>query len=283
MNSFGNHSTIKSDGAFFSSMRKTIRHIICFLTISFIGSVVHGVELPAFDKDKIHEYDEFWPTHVKILEETETDNGKISTGTRGVLIRIEGDLALIDLGRQGIVRVPYSRTDIVQSTELNYKGKGDKTYPLMTGLIGNKLIKLGANGEFRNVTPLEIENLHYYLLVSLPRSSGFTDQVIELLKYHYSSWRKYQLEIVHFSRESSSAAQLEFFKEYNIPWKSLSYNMIEPYQKVFSLAYAQEPAIYLVSRNGPILYQTKLPGDLTKIADSITQNLDEKVLSSSQR
>ncbi len=254
-------------------------YIIIIISVSLIKLSVFANDQAHFQQDKIYEYEEFWPIHVKVLEDSDTVKGKISKGSRGVLIRLEGEMAILDLGRQGIVRIPYKYTDIVALTELNYYGKGDKTYPLMTGLIGNKLIYMGSGGEFRNLSPKEIENLRYYLLLLLPRQSDDVSKIIELLKNKYNSWQKQHLEIVHFSQEATPVQQLDYFKDFSIPWKSLLYNMLSPYQEVFALDYGQDPAIYLLSRNGSIIYKERLKDNIEVIIEKIEEKIYEKTIS----
>ena len=102
--------------------------------------------------EELYEQSESWPAFCHVTEPVESGQVTISSGARGVLIRIidAGESALIDFGRQGVCVVPVAATDLQARAQGIASGGEVKRYPNAVELLGSRIVR---------VTGSEVERL----------------------------------------------------------------------------------------------------------------------------
>ena len=94
--------------------------------------------------DTIAENDRYWPYRVAIQRAQTGSRGEIRAGSGGVLIRVEGQRARIDFGRDGLATVEVGETDLIERARRVRDGREVKMAPNFALAIGTKLVDSNA-------------------------------------------------------------------------------------------------------------------------------------------
>jgi hypothetical protein len=108
----------------------------------------------------------FWPFRVNLNEEVRAQGGQagVSGLSPGILIRVEGGLALVDFGREGLHRFPLEATDFREGALAVRRGEGDKDLPNFLRYTANSFARVTADGKRENIPVDEMEDLRHLLI-----------------------------------------------------------------------------------------------------------------------
>jgi hypothetical protein len=101
---------------------------------------------PAVTEKNLLASERFWPYQVALAKPLPLASGQeLPAGWEGVLIRVEpGGRARIDFGRDGLLELPLTSTDLVQRSERIRLGELDKMAPNFVLALGTRLLDAAA-------------------------------------------------------------------------------------------------------------------------------------------
>ncbi len=107
-----------------------------------------------------------WPFRLSLSEEA-LERGKamgISGLVPGIVIRLEGQDALVDFGREGLYRLPLEDTDFRERALEVRRGGGDKDLPNFIRYTANIFARITPGGKRENIPVDKMEDLPHFVV-----------------------------------------------------------------------------------------------------------------------
>lgn len=134
----------------------------------------------------------------------------IAAGTPFVLVRVEGDLAVADVSRRGVFRLPLAQTDVLAQARATRAALGDARPELsrMVFFIGNKLVG-GDSGWEKPVPAAMTHGYRSWVLVyadAAEASAQTAVRAIEAVRDDWPETTRSRVGIVFMERNGSEEA-----------------------------------------------------------------------------
>lgn len=232
------------------------------LTLLLIAEIAHGAsksefaieELPALEGAGVEFNLEqlpssLWPTFVLLKDATGLT---LNEGSRGTMIRVDGDQLVVDFGRGGVISVAPAQTDFLESVHQRILGGKNKEFSNLALQIGNKLVRFDLGEESGAIRFEKVESTALYVLLYLDQYSP--DLAQELLDFGtaYTSLEKdFPGIIVVQMPKDRTFYDFAVTTGYNVP-------MITPHTRIgyinsLSHDITQYPAFVVCDANGKVL------------------------------
>lgn len=139
-----------------------------FIFLTFVQCIV------ALTDATLYERSEFWPPFCHVNDTITLDGVKISTTTRGVLLRVVGEdgaSALVDFGRKGIHLIPTASTDILERARRIEVGSESKRYPNLVELLGSRIIQVQSS-EAKRLAHEDYTRIKRFVCIRFPNTNA---------------------------------------------------------------------------------------------------------------
>lgn len=148
-----------------------------------------------------------WPTRVRLLDSSSLSTEPFARFT-GMLVRIEGDVALVDFGRDGRQRVPVIETDIPVNAAKIATGELAKSAPNFIDSNIGKLVRPRGD-TFVRERPEKLFEYDFFLLAYLNPDFVASDGFAEAADSISERMHEFGGEWLVISRETRAIAELK--------------------------------------------------------------------------
>lgn len=149
---------------------RTLRTLACICLFIIPAAFIHA----AIAATELEHLPHAWPYRVQLqedLEIPEKGDTKLPQHLAGILIRVEGDQAIIDFGRFGLYPVPFHVTNILQLANAINDGRMVKDRPNYGNMVAPRLIEPDPDfpGAWRKFPSIEALDTRGFAFIYLSR------------------------------------------------------------------------------------------------------------------
>lgn len=147
--------------------------LLPFLVLSNLGA--SSVELT---EATIYQHSQFWPPKVTLTQSVDSKLATVKPGQSGVLIRLENDgEVILDLGRDGILRVPMETTDMLTQAKAIQIGQQEKQYPNWVMMVGRGLMRTGEEAKPIRIPLRDFEAYERFIVIYLAEGADYPQEL----------------------------------------------------------------------------------------------------------
>lgn len=211
----------------------------------------------------LHERSDWWPFFVRLSEPvTSPENGRvIKAGTRAVLIRVEDQEILADFGRNGLIRLPFSKTNILhEAAKLSRQPR--KADGLLSSELFNKFFRI-SEGRAVGCTRATFGEARYVLFLY----TDLGDQSLDSFHHEINGFaarasvESPELTVAAIPSKTTEEELVKNCLRLEVGFPVMYHFLSEGYRRVLSHDIAGLPALVLVDHNGRILGRLDSAGD----------------------
>lgn len=195
---------------------------------------------------------DYWPQFVENKSEILDKNGDtlVKKFQRGVLLRLEEGLLLIDFGRNGVHQVEIEKTDF-ETNYLKIKNKEiEKLAPNLTAMIGPRLVTYSVNYKTKSFESFKI--VEKYNLILVADSERAQKELKRFNKRISKITRNSDKELVILM--PNSQAIYKFCKKHKLDYYMIMPGVVDGYRNAFQLGdYEADFQLIQLDANGQIL------------------------------
>lgn len=241
-------------------MRLTIFLFSIVSIINILQGSTDSNQHESTDKDQlIHVEDveflsKLWPRFVKVKQPFEIPGTKtiVKTQTRGVLMRVEGKQAVIDLGRNGTHRIPLEKTDLISGMQAILNDEKSKRAGSFQVNMFNKFFKL-EDGKFIQSRKADIYIFDYFLIFYADLKTSESEAVVSWFLQNKEILENLSCLPLLMPMDSTEEELLGDMQDLEWVFPSVYHWTYEGHKKSFSHDPTPNPSIILIDGNGRII------------------------------
>ncbi|MGB0333887.1 MAG: hypothetical protein ACPGGN_00840 [Opitutales bacterium] len=254
---------------------KTVNLLVTTISLFTTPLLLHS----NVDESNLHILSKYWPSRVTLTEEvifsSEDDALTIPEGWSGILSRVEGEMVLIDFGRDGVRQVRIDQTDILDSAEQLVEKASDREdfrNDLYITRLYNKFFVLEEDREFRSTQLYDFEDVNYLLVCYVDFKIESSSGELLALQEHSELLQELGVLPVALALDIDDDDLLE--NVFQIGWHyPVMYGWITPsYLKMFAHQRQSHGYSALIDSNGRLLNES----DLSELIEEIQLQVENE-------